>query len=123
MPSLLHHYRCCCSQVPRALPLPSRSLLTIAPLPSLPSPYHCYCWHHRHLATMARTCQSTFHKTLTPTEYDVLHYANGTYISTSVSLASLLASSTLDVFMKNLIDISYNITCTKFDIFDLYALT
>ncbi|CAA7387974.1 unnamed protein product [Spirodela intermedia] len=82
----------------------------------------------------------TFHMTLTPTKYDALHYVNGTDASTSASLtpgiharytsstlgihALLVSSSSFtNVFTKSLFNISYDVMCTKLDMFDLYVPT
>ncbi|CAA6675679.1 unnamed protein product [Spirodela intermedia] len=85
----------------------------------------------------------TFHVTLMFAKYDVLCHTNGTDTFTSVSLTSLPTSSTLDkvmfglistpnitsshqlvdVFIKSLIGISYDVMCIKLDMFDLYAST
>ncbi|CAA6653647.1 unnamed protein product [Spirodela intermedia] len=62
----------------------------------------------------------TFHMTLTPTKYDALHYVNGTDASTSASLTPGIHARYLH---KKSIDISYDIMCTKLDMFNLYSPT
>ncbi|CAA7399759.1 unnamed protein product [Spirodela intermedia] len=67
----------------------------------------------------------TFHVTLTPTKYDSFHDTNGTDASTSTNLASLLTPSTptcRSLYTESN-KISYNITCIKLDMFDLYTST
>ncbi|CAA7407273.1 unnamed protein product [Spirodela intermedia] len=64
-----------------------------------------------------------FQVTLTSTEYEALYYSSGTMTHFSINLASLLNLSTLNVHIKCLAGISYDATCTKLGMYDLYTVT
>ncbi|CAA7400538.1 unnamed protein product [Spirodela intermedia] len=63
----------------------------------------------------------TFHVTLMLVKYNIIRHANNTDASTSTRLTSF-STSILNVFTKSLAGISYDVTCTKLGMFDLYTL-
>ncbi|CAA7395437.1 unnamed protein product [Spirodela intermedia] len=65
----------------------------------------------------------TFHEHTKHIEIDY-HYIRDKIMFELISTSHITSSHQLAyVFMKSLVDISYNTTCTKLNMFDLYALT
>ena len=83
-----------------------------------PSPMPMYCDNQ---VAIFITRNSTFHEHIKKIEIDC-HYIQDKVIFRVISTPHVASSHQLtDVFMKSLSKISYDATCTKLGIFDLYA--
>ncbi|CAA6656648.1 unnamed protein product [Spirodela intermedia] len=79
--------------------------------------------HCDNQATIFIADNPTFHEHMKDIEINY-HYIRDKVISGRISTPDMTSSHQLvDVFMKSLTGISYDATCTKLDMFDLYAPT